>query len=151
METLLTKLQFKDHKLSLILNSPEEFKSTLAELSKLTDMNQEMNTNLKYEFAIVFVKSCAEIKTLTSRTIKRLVEDAVLWFAYPKKSSKKYTSDISRDDGWQPLGDVGSEGVRQVAIDDDWSALRFRKTEFIKSLKRDKKRAMSEEGKKRIK
>ena len=74
---------------------------------------------------------------------------AILWVAYPKRSSKKYRSDIGRDEGWQPLGDLGYEGVRMVAIDADWSALRLRDARYIKTMKRDPKRSMSKEGRKR--
>jgi hypothetical protein len=56
----------------------------------------------------------------------------MLWFAYPKKSSVNYTCDFSRDTGWEILGRHGFEGVRMVAIDQDWSALRFRRVEYIK-------------------
>ena len=41
------------------------------------------------------------------------------------------------------------EGVRQVAIDEDWSALRFRSAKHIKSLERNPKMALSKEGKQR--
>ena len=41
---------------------------------------------------------------------------------------------------------VGFEGVWQVAIDEDWSALRFRRIEYIKKMTRDKKRAMTPAG-----
>ena len=150
MNSLLKKLQFKEHKNILIINSPKEFESSKSELIRISNVNDIIDTKFNYDFVIVFVKTCADIKFETSNIIKQIEDDAVMWFAYPKKSSKKYTSDISRDDGWQPLGDAGFEGVRQVAIDEDWSALRFRKTEFIKSFKRDKSLAMSEKGKKRI-
>jgi hypothetical protein len=36
--------------------------------------------------------------------------------------------------------------VRQVAIDEDWSALRFRKAEFIKAMKRNPDGAISALG-----
>jgi hypothetical protein len=36
-----------------------------------------------------------------------------------------------------------------VAIDEDWSALRFRRTEYIKSLTRDESRVASPAGKAR--
>ena len=77
--------------------------------------------------------------------------DVILWLAYPKKSSKKYRSEINRDSGWITLGDAGFEGVRQIAIDEDWSALRFRNVKFIKSMKRQQKHSMIEEGKQRTK
>jgi hypothetical protein len=44
---------------------------------------------------------------------------------------------------------VRFECVRQIAIDEDWSALRFWKAEYIKSMKRDPQKAMSVEGKKK--
>ncbi|HNM27658.1 MAG TPA: hypothetical protein PKL15_19570, partial [Saprospiraceae bacterium] len=65
--------------------------------------------------------------------------------AYPKGSSKTYRCEFNRDNGWQALGEVGYEPVRQVAIDEDWSALRFRRVEFIKTMTRSF--AMSEKGK----
>ncbi len=54
---------------------------------------------------------------------------------------------INRDSGWKVLGDAGFEPVRMVAIDDDFSAVRFRRVEFIKTLTRDKRYAMSAKGK----
>jgi hypothetical protein len=36
-----------------------------------------------------------------------------------------------------------------VAIDADWSALRFRRAERIKSMRRDASRALSAQGKRR--
>ena len=66
-----------------------------------------------------------------------------------KGSSKRYTCDFNRDTGWHVLGEAGFEPVRQVAIDEDWSALRFRRVEFIKSFKRESKHAISQRGKKR--
>jgi hypothetical protein len=47
------------------------------------------------------------------------------------------------------MGQYGMEGVRMVAIDEDWSALRFRKVDFIKNFTR-KFAALSEKGKERI-
>jgi hypothetical protein len=149
MNSLINKLQFKNHKKILILNSPKEFDSFKLEISKQSDLHERIDSKSKYDFLVVFVKNCSDIKTENLNIINLLEEDAVFWYAYPKKTSKKYTSDITRDNGWQPLGVAGFEAVRQVAIDEDWSALRFRKTEFIKSFKRDKGRAMSEAGKKR--
>ncbi|MFO0864429.1 MAG: hypothetical protein U0744_07225 [Gemmataceae bacterium] len=47
------------------------------------------------------------------------------------------------------MGTLGFEGVRVVAIDEDWSAMRFRRVEFVKNMQRDPKRAQTEPGKKR--
>jgi hypothetical protein len=56
-----------------------------------------------------------------------------VWFAYPKGTSKKYTCDFNRDTGWDTLKALGFDTVRAVAIDDNWTALRFRRVEYIKS------------------
>ncbi len=54
--------------------------------------------------------------------------------------------DFNRDTGSDALGAIGFEAVRQIAIDEDWTALRFRRAEFVKSLARAPQRAMSAEG-----
>jgi hypothetical protein len=50
--------------------------------------------------------------------------DATLWIAYPKKTSGVQT-DMTRDKGWDAVTDQ-IDAVSQVAIDDTWSALRFK-------------------------
>jgi len=54
-------------------------------------------------------------------------------FAYPKGTSKKYKCDFNRDTGWDKLKEAGFDTVRSIAIDEDWTGLRFRRKEFIKS------------------
>ena len=64
------------------------------------------------------------------RTFAKLAKgDAVVWFAYPKGSSKRYKSEVNRDDSWASVGQEGFEPVRMVAIDEDWSALRVRRVD----------------------
>lgn len=70
-------------------------------------------------------------------------------YIYPKGSSKRYKCNFNRDTGWAALGNLGLEGVRMVAVNEDWSALRFRKVEYIKTLTRNSKMMFSEEGKKK--
>ena len=98
---------------------------------------------------MVFVTKLSEVEQSINAIYNELEGDAMLWYCYPKGSSKKYKCDFNRDNGWQALGDRNLEPVRQVAIDEDWSALRFRKVEFIKTMTRSF--AISEGGKKKIK
>jgi hypothetical protein len=44
-----------------------------------------------------------------------------------------YTSGPERDRGWNALNDLGFHGIRMVAIDENWSAMRFRNIKYIKS------------------
>ncbi len=56
---------------------------------------------------------------LAPAIVQQAQGDAIIWFTYPKTSSKKYTCEFNRDTGWAVLGELGLEGVRQVAIDED--------------------------------
>ena len=79
----------------------------------------------------------------------KLAADPIVWLAYPKASSKKYTCAFNRDTGFEILGKYGFEGVRLVAIDEDWSALRFRKVNYIKNITRKESFALTDEAKER--
>jgi hypothetical protein len=46
------------------------------------------------------------------------VADVLLWFAFPKGTSKRYTGDFHRDAGWHVIRDAGFDSVRQIAIDE---------------------------------
>jgi hypothetical protein len=82
---------------------------------------------------IIFVRKEAEVKEIVPGALHNLAVDGILWFCYPKKTSKKYSSDIDRDHGWKELNDLDFFGIRLVAIDDDWSAIRFRNKKYIKA------------------
>ena len=142
------KLNLKDQKQILVINAPESFEPELKTLRGITVQRDLKNSN-QVEFSLAFVTKQKEVDTLGKTIAKKAQGDAVVWFAYPKGSSKKYKSEINRDAGWQVLGDAGFEPVRMVAIDEDWSAVRFRRADFIKSLTRGKEHRMSAQGKAR--
>jgi hypothetical protein len=149
MTSLFTKLNLGSHRDILIVNSPDSFESELSALAGVT-IRRDPKQLTAIPFALVFVKTFAEIEA-AAKWLPKAVGDAVIWFAYPKGSSKRYRCDFNRDTGWAAVGAAGFEAVRQVAIDEDWSALRFRRTEYIKSLSRDASRASSPAGKARVK
>jgi hypothetical protein len=146
--TIFEKLNLKGQTEIVVMNAPESFEPELAALSRVTIRRKAAEVK-QIGFSLAFVTRQKEVDALSPVIAKKAAGDAVVWFAYPKGTSKKYTCDFNRDTGWQPLGDAGFEVVRQVAIDEDWSALRFRRAEFIKTLTRDASWAMSEEGKKK--
>ena len=82
-------------------------------------------------FALAFATRQAEVDSLTRDLTGKADGDALLWFAYPKGGSKKYKCEFNRDTGWSAMRSAGFDTVRQVSIDEDWSALRFRRVEFI--------------------
>lgn len=149
MSSLLKKLNYKAQDRILVLGSPAEFEPFLSEFQEYLKIDLSPSPKIKYDFIITFSVMKKDLETALKKTSGAASEDCLYWFAYPKKTSKKYKSDLTRDEGWQKLGDLGYEGVRMIAIDDDWSAMRFKKADKIKTMKRNEKLAMSSAGKKR--
>ena len=133
MKKLLEKLNYKEQERIALLNSEESFTNLLSNELRNVIIDKEIDPRYPYEFIIVFAKSVAEVKLFTPIALHNLLADGILWFCYPKKTSKKYHSEIDRDHGWNELNDSGLFGVRIVSVDEDWSALRFRNVKYIKS------------------
>lgn len=150
MTPLFKKLNFKNHEKVLVMNSPASFETELADISKFTIIERNPNEMSVIDFVIAFVLTQEQIDKAMELIFTKLQGDAILWFCYPKGTSKKYKCNFNRDTGWATLGKHNLEGVRQVAVDEDWSALRFRKTEYIKTLTRRESFAISKDGKERI-
>ena len=134
MRPLLEKLNYKGQKRIAILNAEKNF--ILAPMKEIKDIqiDTEIDPRYPYDFMILFVRKAAEVKEIVPVALHNLVVDGVLWFCYPKKTSKKYLSEIDRDHGWEALNDLGFFGIRMVAIDEDWSAMRFRNIKYIKTV-----------------
>ncbi len=146
MTPLFKKLNFKDQKVIFIQNPPEEFRSEMSSMSGFCPVETIFNDDRKITFILIFVTRLEEIEQSIQQIYPLLEGDVVLWYAYPKASSKKYRCGFNRDTGWKSLGSYNLEPVRQVALDEDWSALRFRKVEFIKNFTRNDAMILSEKG-----
>jgi hypothetical protein len=83
----------------------------------------------------VFAHQKTNVDTYTPQAIQAVKTGGLLWFAYPKKSSKIKT-DIHRDSGWEALKEAGWDGIKLIALDDTWSVMRFRPIEDIKRQKK---------------
>ena len=141
---VFAKLNLKDQKEIVVLNAPETFEPELRKLNGVVVRTRLPSGSVS--FALAFVTRQPEVDAI-ARSIAKVAEgDAIIWFAYPKGTSKRYKSEINRDTGWKALGTAGFEGVRMVAIDEDWSAVRFRRVEFIKTMNRDVSGAMTRAG-----
>jgi len=132
MSKVFEKLNLKDQRTISVLNGPDSFKADLASLRGVTVINA-LDGEAAPEFVLAFVTRQAEVDELSRAVARKTKGDAIVWFAYPKGTSRKYTCEFNRDTGWAVLKKLGFNTVRQVAIDEDWTALRFRRVEFIKS------------------
>jgi hypothetical protein len=149
MNAVFKKLNFKGQPAIYVVNSPDSFASELEEMKIEAKVKTSFAGASDVPFVLAFVTRQKEVDDLAKKLSSLISEDGLLWFAYPKGTSKKYTCEFNRDNGWDELGKLGFEPVRMVAIDDDWSAIRFRRAENIKVMTR--RSALSKKGKERIK
>lgn len=131
MAEIFQKLNLKDRQEILVLHAPASFEPELARLPVL-HIHRQIESVARIGFSLAFVTKQSEVDALAGPIAERALGDAVVWFAYPKGTSKKYTCNFNRDTGWDALKAQGFDTVRAVAIDEDWTALRFRRVEFIK-------------------
>lgn len=149
VSAVFTKLNLKDQAEIVVIDPPASFEPELASLEGVA-VRRSLDDAARVQFSLAFVTQQKQIDALAGQIAARGEGDVVVWFAYPKGSSKRYRCDFNRDTGWGSLGAAGFEPVRQVAIDADWSALRFRRVEYIKKLTRSSLRAISAAGQQRI-
>jgi hypothetical protein len=132
LPAVFVKLNFKQPKSVLIMNAPGSFEPEVRKLPRKI-VNRDLAQVDTVDFALLFVQKRAQVAAVSKALAKKAAGDSVVWFAYPKGTSKSYQSEINRDSGWEPFTALGFETVRLVAIDEDWSALRFRRSEFVKN------------------
>ena len=129
---IFQKLNLKAQREIAVFNVPASFEAELAQLKGIKIL-RDVRKPTAIQFALAFVTQQSELNRLSRILADGSEGDALLWFAYPKGTSKRYSCDFNRDTGWQVIRKAGFDSVRQVAIDADWSALRFRRAEYVKT------------------
>jgi hypothetical protein len=130
MASVFDKLNLKNQQEILVVDAPASFEPELQSLSGVSIL-RDAHKAKSIEFAIAFVTRRAAVDAAVKLILSKTEGDVVLWFAYPKGTSKRHASEINRDTGWESLKSAGFETVRLVAIDADWSALRFRRAAYV--------------------
>ena len=110
MASVFDKLNFKNQREILVLAAPPSFEPELRTLSGVSIVRDARKAK-SIEFAIAFVTRRAEVDAAVKLIVPKSDGDVVLWFAYPKGTSKRVAGEINRDAGW--------------------SALRFRRTAYV--------------------
>lgn len=127
-ESILRKLRYREGLKSKFINVPHDMQNELANLN----LEGSEDESAKYQFILLFTKNKADVDRLAQSTIDSIEFDNIFWIAYPKGGSSIKT-DINRNKLWDLLKPYGYRPVSQVSIDKDWSAMRFRPTERVKS------------------
>jgi len=118
---LSQKLHIKTGQRVGVINAPGFFLRLLTPLPEAVTLA----SNGPFDHVTLFVRSKGEVDRMWATAVGAIKNGGVIWVAYPKKSSGVNT-DITRDEGWDTVVAAGWDAVSQIAIDDTWSALRFR-------------------------
>ena len=129
---LFKKLNLGVHQEIAVFNAPESFESELKQLKGIK-IARDPAKPTTIAFGLAFATTQAQLDRASKILAGASEGDAVIWFAYPKGTSKRYKCEFNRDSGWSVIRGAGFESVRMVAIDEDWSALRFRRLQFVKT------------------
>ena len=119
MQEIIKKLKFKD--IGIVINAPTALKEEFVKLHFKTELNKK----IKNSNTLVFINNNGEYLDFLNNNLIYIETDSVLWFAYPKGTSKVKT-DINRDTIRVTGQEFGIATVTAISINDTWSALRFR-------------------------
>jgi hypothetical protein len=119
MQDVIKKFKFKDN--GVVLNAP----TTLAEEFVKLGFKTSLTKNAKSSNTLIFTMNNEAYLDFLKNQLKNIEVDSVLWFAYPKGTSKIKT-DINRDKLRMTGEEFGITTVTAISIDETWSALRFR-------------------------
>lgn len=124
-KTLAEKMHLRASERVLLVNAPEGHAAALEAPSGV-----EVGTVAEGTFDVIhlFVSTRAALEADTPGLKALLKPDGKFWIAYPKGTSKRLSADINRDDIRGYATTVGLQTVAQVAVDDDWSAIRCKVT-----------------------
>ena len=128
MQDVINKLRFKDN--GTVLNAPKEIKDALIALGMKTSFNKDVkSTN-----TLIFINNNEEFLNFLKHDLENIEPDSIVWFAYPKGTSKIKTN-INRDTIRATAEGFGLKTVTAISIDETWSALRFRPIDKVGTKK----------------
>jgi len=146
--TLFRKLNLGAHRIIHVLSAPGSFKTHAEALGRLKlQVIPELKGSVN--FALAFATTQKGLDEVSSGLVRAAQGDAILWIAYPKGTSRRFQCEFTRDSGWTVLGAADFKPVRMVSIDEDWTALRFRRVEHIRSMTRKASSTRSREGRRK--
>jgi hypothetical protein len=116
-KTVAEKLQIKPS--TTVWSSPAD---RLNLVGPLPEGASQVDALDQATMGLIFADDAASLRLTLTAHQEHLKRPSILWVAYPKANK----TDINRDSLWPILVEYGMRPNGQVAVDDVWSALRFR-------------------------
>ena len=121
---LVDRLRIKSgHRVSIV-SAPERYREILGPLPKNVNVTDVVSETADIVLAFFTRRTDLEAEIETLKGAMGAVR--ILWISYPKGGPNEDT-DLNRDILWAALKAFGLRPVAQIAIDEVWSALRFKK------------------------
>jgi hypothetical protein len=115
-----------------VLNAPDGYAARLS--PGPTDIGTRLQAAQAYDVVQLFVNSTDELRRLGPDAIRAVKPDGLLWITYPKGGQTRGVTDLPATPWWTKrdvLGEItsvtGFKPVAFVAIDDNYTALRFKR------------------------
>ncbi len=132
LSPMAKKLRFVFEHHVAILNAPDGY---LARLKPgPADIETALRPGATYDAVLLFVKDTDELRRLGPAAIQAARPNGLLWITYPKGGKTIGATDLPATPSWvqrDVLGEITSETgykpVSFVAIDETWTALRFKR------------------------
>jgi len=116
---LAAKLQLRPGQSVALANPPAGFEG-----DDLTEHPEAPAT--RADLVLVFAPDGKQLTAEAQDLVSAAQRGALTWVAYPKAG--KLDTDLNRDKLRESVAEHGLDTVRQVALDDTWSALRLKPT-----------------------
>lgn len=110
-----------------LVNAPEGYAERLQPLPEGAALVESTAPGL--DVVQVFVRDAADLDRLAT-AFGSVRPDGLLWVGYPK-GGRKAGTDLNRDALWERMSRHGLAGVTLVAVDETWSAMRFRPADRV--------------------
>jgi hypothetical protein len=129
---LAKKLRLLAEHSVVILNAPDGY------MAQLNPGPAEMTTGLEpfraYDAVQLFVRDTDELRRLGPAAINAAKPNGLLWITYPKGGKTRGATDLPATPWWvqrDVLGEITSQTgwkpVAFIAVDENWTALRFKR------------------------
>jgi hypothetical protein len=129
MNQLAKKLLIKPNSRWLLYNAPTGYLDSLLPLPDGAEA--VFNTMGSFNGILLFVTNSDELTSELKIIVPILKADTVFWIIYPKKSSNINT-DLAMMSSWDEPAVYGLRPVASAAVNETWTALRFRPIEQAK-------------------
>jgi len=121
-KSVAQKLFIRENYTVLLVNAPAGYRKALGELPDGVKVVSKSTSPI--DFIQIFAATKAEMTKLFRKVKPLLKEDGLLWATYPKAG--QLDTDMKRDVVCECGETVAMHPVSQIAVDDTWSALRFK-------------------------